>query len=217
MMPRKLDEIKEHFGGLLDDETAELLEKYINGKEPVVRLSEIAEKRGKVLVEGRVVRVFPVRYFSREGKEGKVGSVYLEDDCVVRVNFWNDAATVIEAGDVVEGAKLKLRGYSRNGELNVNDPTDVEIAIDYTTISELKPGSRVNVRGWVSGIGDPEKAEEIHISDKTGRVRVFVNPETYFRVDIGEYVEILNGYVVESSNGEVEIQADRNSRVKVGE
>lgn len=217
MIPRKLDEIKEHFGGLLDDETAKLLEEYINGKEPVVRLSEIAGKKGKVLVEGRVVKVFPVRYFSRESWEGKVGSVYLEDGCVVRVNFWNEAATVIEAGDVVEGAKLKLRGYSRNGELNVNDPADVEITVDYTTISELKPGLRVNVKGWVSGIGDPERAEEIHISDKTGRVKVLLEPEIYFRVDIGDYIEILNGYVVERSDGEIEIHADRNSRVKMGE
>ncbi len=217
-LPKTLEEIREHFGGLIDDVTAELLEAYINGKEPVVRLSEIASKKGKVLIEGLVVRVFPVRYFSREGREGKVGSIYLKDDCVVRVNFWNDAATIIETGDVVEGAKLRLRGYSRDGEVHVNDPSDVEIEIEYCRISELKPEVRTNLRGWVSGIGDPEEASEISVSDESGRIRVLLeNREIYFKVDIGDYIEILNCSVRRGEGGDLEVYADRNSRVRVGE
>lgn len=217
-VPRSADEIKEHFGELIDDVTAELLEAYINGKEPVVKLSEIASKRGKVLVEGRVVRVFPVRHFRREDREGKVGSIYLEDDCIIRVNFWNDAATMIEAGDVFEGAKLRLRGYSRNGELHVNDPLDVEVSMEYCSISKLKPETRANLKGWVSGIGDPEEANEIFVSDGSGRIRVILeNREIYFKADIGDYVEILNGYVREGRDGEIEVYVDRNSRVRFGE
>lgn len=217
-VPRSVNEIKEHFGGLIDDVTAELLEAYINGREPIVKLSEIASKKGKVLVEGRVVRVFPVRHFSREGRKGKVGSIYLEDDCVIRVNFWNDAATVIETGDVFEGAKLRLRGYSRNGELHVNDPLDVEVSVEYCSISELKSETRANLKGWVSGIGDPEEANEIFVSDGSGRIRVLLeNREAYFKADIGDYVEILNGYVREGEGGEIEVYVDRNSRVRFGE
>jgi replication factor A1 len=213
-IPKTFEEIKEYFGDLIDEVTAKLLESYAEGKP--IRLSEALNKTGRVLVEGTVIRVFPVRYFNRNGREGKVGSIILEDDCRVRVNFWNDAAELIEAGDIFEGIKVKIRGYRRGDEINVNNLSEVEVISEFSPIKDLsdKTGKRINLRGWVSGIGDPEKADEIHISDETGRVRVRLEDSSVYRkADIGCYVEAYNVFVVSKS----EVYADRNSRVKLGE
>ena len=216
-LPREAEELKEYFGGLIDDTTAEMLEEYIRGGEPVTKLCEIANRRGKVLVEGVVERVFPARSFMRNGREGRVGSVLLHDECTVRVVFWNDAAGLLDTGDIVEGAKLVVRGYARKGEIHVNDPLDVEVKFEFTKIRDLKPGW-ANVRGKVSGIGDPGKANEIFISDDTGRIRVVLesHSEIYFKVDIGDRIEILNGLIERRVDG-MEIHLKRNSRVRTGE
>jgi len=212
-IPKSFEEILEHFGGLIDEVTARLLESYAEGK--AVKVSEALSKSGRVVVEGKVVRVFPVRHFDKNGRKGKVGSIIIEDDQTVRVNFWNEAAEVIEAGDIVEGVRVKLRGYSRGGEIHINSLSEVEVFLDFVSVSELaeKEGERVNVKGFVSGLGEPEKAREIYISDETGRARILLENESfYFAVDIGTYVEIYNALIRDGT-----IYVDRNSRFIVGE
>lgn len=212
-IPRSFEEILEHFGGLIDDVTARLLENYAKGK--AVKVSKALNKSGRVVVEGKVQRVFPVRHFDKNGRKGKVGSIIIEDDQKVRVNFWNEAAEIIEAGDIVEGVRVKLRGHSRNGEIHVNSLSEVEVFLDFLSVSELaeKEGERVNVKGFVTGLGEPEKAREIYISDETGRVRVLLENESfYFAVDIGTYVEIYNALIRDGA-----VYVDRNSRFIVGE
>ncbi len=149
---RRLREFKEHFGDLIDEEALRLLVDYSFGKMPTTKLSELSAKRGKVVVEGIVEKVLGVREFLKNGKKGFVANVILKDEEIrVRVTFWNDSAELIRAGDVVEGCKLRLRGFvkRRDGiELSVNEPSDVEILED----------SRERVRGIVLAIGGKRMA-----------------------------------------------------------
>ena len=143
---KRLREFREHFGDLIDEETLRLLVDYSFGKMPTTRLSELSNKRGKVVVEGIVEKVLGVREFLKNGKRGLVANAILrDDDARVRVTFWNDSAELIKAGDVVEGCRLRLRGFvkRREGlELSVNDPSDVEILED----------SRERIRGIVLAV-----------------------------------------------------------------
>ncbi|MEM0022323.1 MAG: OB-fold nucleic acid binding domain-containing protein [Archaeoglobaceae archaeon] len=84
--------------------------------------------------------------------------------------------------------------------------------VSFTKIAEIKPG-RVNVRGRISGIGDPEIAREIYISDETGRIRVLVSKEVYFQADIGKGIEIYNGFAKEGKKG-IEVHANKFSIVR---
>ncbi len=140
---RRLQEFKEHFGDLIDDETLKLLVDYSFGRIPTTRLSELANKRGKVAVEGVIERILSVREFVKDERRGLVANTILRDENArVRVTFWNDSAELIKAGDIVEGCRVRLRGFvkRRDGiELSVNDPSDVEILED----------SREKIRGIV--------------------------------------------------------------------
>ncbi len=82
----------------------------------------------------------------------------------------------------------------------------------FTKIADIKPG-RVNVRGRVSGIGDPENAREIYLSDETGRIKVFVSRDVYFQADIGKEIEIYNGFAKEGKKG-IEVYANKFSIVR---
>ncbi|MCX8172612.1 MAG: OB-fold nucleic acid binding domain-containing protein [Archaeoglobaceae archaeon] len=106
----------------------------------------------------------------------------------------------------------------RFGEL-IDEKTAEELASyspereKFTKISEIVPG-KVNIRGRVSGIGDPERANEIYISDKTGRVRVVLwRKEIYYRAEIGQEIEIYNGYAKEGERG-IEVHVNKYSMVK---
>ncbi len=216
----KVKEIKEHFSGLIEDSTAELLAAYFFGYTPETEISEVLRRGGVATVSGTVEKVFPVRKFKKGDKERKVASLMLKGDVVVRVNLWNDAATLVECGDIFEGVKLKMHCYAKNGELHVSSAGDVDIEVSFTEIAKLVPGERVNIRGRISGIGDPARANEIYVSDSSGRVRVVLwddKKDLYFKVDIGDTVEILNCSVRISRDGEIEVHAGRNSRVKLCE
>ncbi|MDK2795752.1 MAG: hypothetical protein PWQ58_951 [Archaeoglobaceae archaeon] len=104
-------------------------------------------------------------------------------------------------GDLLDEETAKaLANYSPNSQ-------------EFTRISEIVPG-RVNIRGRVSGIGSPEFANEIYISDESGRVRVLVwDKEIYRRAEIGMLVEIYNGYAKEGRKG-IEVHVNKYSIIK---
>jgi len=140
---RRMQEFREHFGDLIDEDTLKLLVDYSFGKLPITKLSELANKKGKVFVEGVIEKVLSVREFIKDGKRGLVANAILKDeDARVRVTFWNDSAELVKTGDIAEGCRVKLRGFIKRRddiELSVNDPSDVEILED----------SREKIRGIV--------------------------------------------------------------------
>ncbi len=84
---------------------------------------------------------------------------------------------------------------------------------EFTKISKIVPG-KVNIRGKVSGIGDPDIGREIYLSDETGRVRIIVwDKEIYRRAEIGMTVEIYNAYAKEGKKG-MEVHVNKYSIVK---
>ncbi len=191
----RIEEIIERFGGLIDEETAELLVRYMDGS-----------LKASGSVSGRVEKVFPKRKFG----EHVVLPILL--DSRVKVNLWDSAAEL----DVVEGATLKASGRLREGQLDVFDARCVSVEVRFTEIAKIVPDERVNVRGRISGLGDAEKGREVYISDASGRVRVVLwnCREIYNEVDIGDCVEVLNGIVRLNKWGEMEVHVDRKSRVR---
>jgi replication factor A1 len=142
---KRLQEFKEHFGDLIDDETLRLLTAYSFGHMPVTKISELANKKGKVVIEGVIEKVLGVREFIKNNGAGLVANAILKDENArVRVVFWNDSAELIKNGDIVEGCRVRLRGFVKRRdeiEISVNDPSDVEILED----------SRKTLRGIVLG------------------------------------------------------------------
>jgi len=130
---KKMEELREHFGGLVSEETLKLLASYSLGCIPEIDLDNAANFRGKVAVSGEVLKVYGVRDFSGSKGEGTFASILLrlnsQEKNTVRAVFWNDATKAIE--NLSEGDRVKLRGYVRKKdesiEISVNSRSDVEI------------------------------------------------------------------------------------------
>ncbi|HID43704.1 MAG TPA: hypothetical protein EYP30_08050 [Archaeoglobaceae archaeon] len=132
---KKMEELGEHFGGLVSDETLRLLASYSLGHVSEINIDDAVNFRGKVTVKGSVLKIYGVKDFSSSKGDGTVGSILLKlmeypnEDAIVRAVFWNDAARVVEK--LSEGDTVKLRGHVRkrdeNVEISVNQSSDVEI------------------------------------------------------------------------------------------
>lgn len=129
---KKMEELREHFGGLVSEETLKLLASYSLGCTTEIDLDDAANFRGKVAVSGEILKIYGIRDFSGS-KEGVFASIILklnsQEKDTVRAVLWNDATKAIE--NLSEGDKVRLRGYVRkrdeNIEISVNSKSDVEI------------------------------------------------------------------------------------------
>jgi replication factor A1 len=131
---KKMEELREHFGGLVSEETLRLLASYSLGCLPEIDLENAANFRGKVTVSGEILKVYGVRDFSGSKGEGTFASILLKlndskEKNAVRAVFWNNATKAVE--NLSEGDRIRLRGYVRkrdeNVEISVNSRSDVEI------------------------------------------------------------------------------------------
>ncbi len=124
---RKVREIKEHFAGLLSEETAIMLAAYSFGYVQESSISEIGGKRGIVSIEGIVERV-ELKNLQREF----LAILTVSDDTgALKVAMWGEAAQLVRLGEVGAGDSVKLRGLvrERNGitELLVRNAKDITV------------------------------------------------------------------------------------------
>lgn len=129
---KKMEELREHFGGLLGEETLKMLTEYSLGTLEH-DIDDLPNVRGKVTVSGSIDRIYGVKEFSTEKRSGLVGNAKLkvsnEENKEVKAVFWNDAAKKLRS--VSEGDSVTLRGFAKqkgeNVEISVNQGSDVEI------------------------------------------------------------------------------------------
>jgi ssDNA-binding replication factor A large subunit len=83
----------------------------------------------KANVSGKILNIFPVREFNKNGREGKVGNLMIGDDsAAARVVFWDtNHIDLIEKGEIKVGDVLEISGAGiRNGELHLSSFADVK-------------------------------------------------------------------------------------------
>jgi ssDNA-binding replication factor A large subunit len=184
------------------DTAIKIIKENVKPKEPVpfwTKIGNLNVSMGSVNVVALATQVSDEREFvRRDGTEGKVVSVLLEDDTgTVRLSLWDEDAE--KAQQISEGTIIVVEnGYTRSGyggiDLNVGrngrvhiDPEDFEIEIPeierkVTEIIDLREGQRnVNIRGQllddpiqrdVDTIRGPTTVTNFRIDDGTGEARV---------------------------------------------
>ncbi|HDM60218.1 MAG TPA: hypothetical protein ENF96_01005 [Archaeoglobus veneficus] len=125
---KKVKEIREHFAGLISDETAVLLAAYNFGYVPASSIDELKEKRGIVTVEGVVEKAE-----LKKLQNGEVMAVMTvrDDTGALRVVMWGEAAQLVRFGDIGKHDYVRLKGLIkiRDGlpELSVRNAEDVVV------------------------------------------------------------------------------------------
>ena len=184
------------------DTAIKIIKKNVKPKEPVpywTKIGDLKESMGSVNVAALSTQVSDEREFvRRDGTEGKVVSILLEDDTgTVRLSLWDE--DVEKAQKISEGTIIVVEnGYTRSGyggiDLNVGrngrvhiDPKDFEMEIPeierkVTEIIDLREGQRnVNIRGQlldapiqrdIDTSRGPTTVTNFRIDDGTGEARV---------------------------------------------
>lgn len=213
---KKLKEIEEHFGGLIDEDTAIMLAEYSLG---VKRGTDARKESGFERISGIVVSKRVIR------EKGYCRIDVRCDSDVIPVYLW-DEAYEIGLNDIFPGMKVDITSRKGESGYHVSSADFVSFEIvesEIKTVSELKAGSGISVRGFVAGIEgvkvtrDGRRMAVLVLTDRESFAPLVLWDDKVEYADViapGDEVIVLNAYVKEYGKS-LNIHAGRNSFVDV--
>ncbi len=175
-----------------------------------------------VNVIARITRIPPIRSYNKNGKDGKVGSLELQDESgTISYTLWNNNVDLIESLDLNDGDTVKIlqaQVRERNDEKSlshwdgriIKGDFDVPDFIhEFSKIGDLDDGdSDIAIIGVVTKIQDIRKFKRksdnsegqlrnFTITDDTNSIRVTLWGDTAdLNINKGDIVKLIGGNVV---------------------
>src|SRR3989338_1888504 len=174
---RKIEAKRAKLSGLVSKEGAAQIiaaELGVNFEKERIKLSELVQGMKRAHVTGKVVEVFPIRGYTKNGKEGKVATLVLADDTTrVRTVLWDMThIALVERGEIKEGDVVEISNAGvRNGELHLSAFADIkqsgELFKDVASsrmlplmkLGDAKPGQSLKTRAFIVQIFEPRYFE----------------------------------------------------------
>jgi len=170
---RKVEAKKAKLSGLISKEGAVQIiaaELGISFEDQDLKISELMGGMRKVNVVGKVINIFPVREYSKNGREGKVANFVIADETGnTRVVLWDtNHISLIEDGRIKQGDVVEIKNAStRDSEIHLSgfselkksekvlEDVKTEMVANEGTLSEVKQGQTVKIRGVVVQVFQP--------------------------------------------------------------
>ena len=198
--------------------------KYPAYEEDITKIADI-QPETKVNIIARIIRIPTVRSYEKNGKEGKVASLELQDDSgQISYTLWNKNVELItdlglEDGDTVKILQAQARERAnRDGENEITlthwdgriikgDFEAPEIVQVFSPIVDLREQRDVSIMGIVSRLQDVKvftrktdntegKLRNFDVRDTTGEIRVTVwGDDTNLPLNKGDIVKVIGGDV----------------------
>lgn len=95
------------------------------------KISELASGMKRVNVVGKVINLFPVRTFTRNGQESKVANLLMADETSnIKVVLWDvNHIELIETGKVAEGSVIEIINASARGnEIHLGSFSELKLS-----------------------------------------------------------------------------------------
>ena len=164
---RKVEAKKAKLSGLISKEGAAQIiaaELGISFEDQDLKIGELMGGMRKVNVVGKVIQLFPVREYSKNGREGKDANFVIADDTGnTRVVLWDTnhieliENETIKQGDVVEiknastrDSEIHLSGFSElKKSETIMENVKTEAAVSEVTLNEVRQGQMVRIRGVI--------------------------------------------------------------------
>ena len=180
------------------------------------------EADSKVNIIARITRIPPIRSYNKNGKEGKVASLELQDASgTISYTLWNNNVDLIESLDLNDGDTVKIlqaQVRERNDEKSLTHWDGRIIKGDFevpdfeheiSKIGDLDDGdSDIEIIGVVTKIQDVRKfirksdksegqLRNFNITDDTGSIRVTLwGDSADLDINKGDIVKLIGGTVV---------------------
>jgi replication factor A1 len=222
----------------LDDEDHENFPKYDD------RTTDIKDIRGdtQVNVIARIVRIPRVRTFDKNGKEGKVLSLEIQDKTgKIQFTLWNRDTDLLEDLDLSEGDSIQILGAlgrTRNGEVSLTHSwigriIKGEFDLPEYTEKILKIGDAhemrdVTVLGIICKIYDAitfmrddqttGQVRSLEMEDDTGSIRITLwNDDANMDIQKGDIIKLIGGNIEfdEYSGTDYRINTNWNTKIVI--
>lgn len=131
---RRIDAKRAKLSGLISKEGAAQVvaaELGVSFDHEKMKLDEVISGMRKVNVLAKVIKLFPVRSFSKNGKDGKVANLIVADDTSnVKVVLWDtNHIELLEKKEVVEGSVIEINNASTRGnEIHLGSFSDFKLS-----------------------------------------------------------------------------------------
>ena len=134
---RKIEVKQAKLSGLISREGAAQIiaaELGVNFDKEIIKISQIVPGMRKINLIGKIINLFPIREYNKNGRSGRIGSFILADESSnIRTVLWDENhIDLIANNQIVQEGIVEITNASlRNGELHL------------TSFSEIKPSSQV--------------------------------------------------------------------------
>ncbi len=211
-LERKIEAKRAKLSGLISKEgaaqivAAELGISFDNQK---LKISELVHGMKRVNLVGQITKIFPIREYNKNGREGKIGSFLIGDDSSnTRIVLWDtNHIDLIEKGQLKEGDVIDIGNASvRNGELHLSAFSDIKKSkeklekvqssrsFSFSKISNAMPGMNVRIRATIVQVFEPRHFEDKkHNGEKRALLNIVLDDgsETIRAVLFGEQINKL--------------------------
>ena len=172
---RRVEAKRAKLSGLISKEgaaqvvTSELGISFDNEK---MKIEELMSGMRKVNILGKIIKVFPARTFSKNGKEGKVANMTVADETSnIKVVLWDtNHIDMIEKGEIGEEKDIEINNASMRGnELHLGSFSELkpskeslndvkrEKIFKEKEISEFKLADSLRTRAFVVQVFEPKE------------------------------------------------------------
>ena len=212
---KRLEEIREHFGGLIDEDTAILLAEY-----------SLEMKKYREPPRSNFVRISGMVVSKKISNEKGYCKIEVKDGSEMHTLYLWDEAYEVGKADIYPGMKVEIQARKSERAYHVSSADCISFEIvesEIKTVSEIEKGSGISVRGFVAGIDgvretkNGKKMAVFVITDGESFVPLILWDDKMEYADViapGDEVIVLNAYVNEYA-GKLNIHAGRNSMVDV--
>lgn len=131
---RKVEAKRAKLSGLVSKEGAAQIvaaELGINFEKEKMKISQVVEGMKRANVVGKVVQIFPVRSYNKNGREGKVANLLIADESSnTRLVLWDtNHISLVEGGKINVGDVIEVSNAGvRNGELHLSSFGDLKLS-----------------------------------------------------------------------------------------
>jgi replication factor A1 len=170
---RKIEAKRAKLAGLISREGAAQViaaELNVNFDKQLIKLSQIVPGMRKINLVGKIINLFPVREYSKNGRTGRVGSFVLADETNnVRVVLWDENhIDLIVKGQITQESVVEITNSSiRNGEIHLSSFSEIKLSnksienvviekpVFEKTIISFNPSDKVSTRAFVVRMFEP--------------------------------------------------------------
>ncbi len=170
---RKIEAKRAKLSGLISKEGAAQVvasELGISFEKERMKIDELVSGMRKANVLGKIIQMFPVRSYEKDGKSGKIGSFVLADGSSnIRTVLWDtNHIDLIEKNTIKEGDVVDIANASvRNEELHLSGFSDIKLSnekienvvegrvFSEKNLKDLGQGANAEVRAFIVQIFEP--------------------------------------------------------------